>query len=87
MNSNKIKYLINIGMGFSFLTSFVTGLIKYPGLLPRLGFDYFGWPLGAISLVHEWSGITMGAFVFLHLVLNRKWIIDTTKKIFKPTSK
>ena len=44
-------------------------------------------PAALISDLHDWSGILLGLFVFLHLFLNRRWIISTTKKILAGSRK
>ena len=72
-----------MGLAVSFTLVFTTGIIKYPGLIQSLGVDYGLIPMGEISILHEWSGILMGSFVFLHLMLHRKWIIYVTKKYFR----
>ena len=82
MDRNHIKYLVNLGLILSFIITFVSGIMKYPGLLPRLGINYFKLPMGAISLAHDWGGNAMGVFVLFHLILNRRWLVDTTRKIF-----
>ena len=82
MDKNKLKYFIDAGLGISFFAVFITGIIKYPGLVHSLGADYRQIPMGGISRVHDLSGVTMGFFVLLHLTLNRKWIVSTTKELF-----
>jgi len=77
----KAKWLIDVLMGISFLVCFVTGLLKYQDLLQVTGLNSVVLPFALISDLHDWTGLLMGLFVFLHLVLNRRWIVATTKKI------
>ena len=77
----KAKWLVDILMGISFLVCFVTGLLKYEVLLQVTGLNNVVLPAALISDLHDWTGILMGLFVVLHLVLNRRWILATTKKI------
>jgi hypothetical protein len=76
----KVKWLIDLLMGISFLICFVTGLLKYQDLLQVTGLNNVVLPFALISDLHDWTGLLMGFFVFLHLVLNRHWILATTKK-------
>ena len=81
MNTTKIRYAIDIGLLVSFFSVFVTGTIKHPitssGIWARLGI----YPTYGISQIHDTSGLVMGILVLLHLVLNWKWIVATTKMI------
>ncbi|HVP97251.1 DUF4405 domain-containing protein [Methanoregula sp.] len=81
MDTIKVKWLIDLLMGISFLVCFITGLLKYPVLLQLTGLNNVILPSALISDLHDWTGLLMGLFVFLHLLLNRRWIIATTKKI------
>ena len=81
MDTNRILYCIDLAMGFVFLVSFVTGLLKLTLLLRMTGLSAVVLPSALISDIHDGSGILLGFFVFLHLYLNRGWIISMTKKI------
>jgi len=85
MEKNKIKYFIDVGLLISFIVVLVTGIIKFGTLLRTIGINlnYKELPMSQISLVHDWSGIFMGLFVLVHLILNIDWIIATTKDFFK----
>ncbi len=82
MDKPKTKYFIDIGMGLSFLIVFITGILKMPGIRENLGFIYAIIPRAQMSFLHDWSGIIMGIFVFIHLILNWDWITNMTKNIF-----
>jgi len=82
MNRNHVNYIIDVGMGLAFIASAVTGIIKFPGLLqrigiaPRLNFYY-------INIIHDWSGLVLAVLVLVHLILHWKWIKEMTVKIFQ----
>ena len=80
MDKLKLKYIINVGLLISFVAVFVTGIIKFPGLLASLGIGRSGLPWAQISKVHDWSGLVMGILVFAHLVQNWSWMVATTKR-------
>ncbi|WP_292369380.1 DUF4405 domain-containing protein [Methanoregula sp. UBA64] len=77
----KIKWLTDLLLGISFVICMVTGLLKYSVLLQLTGLNNVVLPSALFTDLHDWSGLLMGFFVFLHLLLNRRWIIITTKKI------
>jgi hypothetical protein len=78
----KVKWLVDLLMGISFIICFITGLLKDADLLQLTGLNNVVLPAAQISDLHDWSGLLMGLFVFLHLIMNRHWILATTKKIF-----
>jgi hypothetical protein len=59
---------------------FITGIAKWPGLITSLGLKYSSLPFGAISSLHDWSGIGIGILAALHVILHRKWIAAMTSK-------
>lgn len=83
MERSKINYAIDVLLGISFLLVFVTGILKWPGLLFRLGISIKSLSLKSLSRIHDWSGLVMGMLVFIHLIMHWKWIVVMTKKIFK----
>ena len=83
MDKNKIIYIVNIGLLAVFFSLFTTGLIKFPGLLQYFGITRGMLPFSTISTIHEWSGITLSILVFIHLILNLKWIVVMTKKYLR----
>lgn len=82
MDQIKTKYFVDVGMGISFLAVFITGIIKFPGLLAFFGINRNNLPFITISKIHDWAGVLMGLFVLIHLILNRKWIVNVTKSFF-----
>lgn len=81
MDHNKHLYATDLLMGIFFITSFVTGLLKFTPLLRATGLNQMVLPSALISDIHDWSGILMGLFVCLHLYMNRRWIITMTRNI------
>ena len=77
INRNQIRYVVDVFMGIFFIILFLTGLMKWPN-------KAFGnmIPSNSISLIHDYSGILLGIFVLIHLILNWTWILNMTKKIF-----
>jgi cytochrome b subunit of formate dehydrogenase len=81
MDRQLVKWCVDLAMGIAFLVSFITGLLKLTLLLRVLGLTFVMLPLARISDIHDWSGIVLGCCVAVHLFLNRRWIISTTKKV------
>jgi hypothetical protein len=82
MDKAKLNYIVDLGLIVSFLGVFITGIVKFPGLLQSLGVDVKNLPWREISKVHDWSGLVMGILVFVHLVIHWNWIVCMTKKYF-----
>jgi len=83
MNRTKLNYWIDVGLAISFFTCFITGLIKWPGLVKIIGVStYKTIHFRNISSLHDLSGLIMGLLVLIHLVLHWKWIVCVTKSIF-----
>jgi hypothetical protein len=87
MNTIILKWLVNLALGISFFVCFITGLLKYTVLLQVTGLSNVVLPSAFISELHDWSGIVLGLLVFLHLYLNRRWIITMTREILANTPK
>ncbi|MFH0798249.1 MAG: DUF4405 domain-containing protein [Candidatus Woesearchaeota archaeon] len=83
MDRIKLLYWNDVLMGISFILSGVTGVIKFPGLLMKLGISFQSIPIRTISDVHDWSGLAMVLMVFVHLALHWNWIVCTTKNMFR----
>ena len=83
MNRTKLNYIVNMGLGLSFFICFVTGLIKWPGLIKLIGTSaYRTLQFRNISMIHDWSGLIMGLLVLVHLTLHWRWIVAVTKNMF-----
>ena len=79
----KTNYWIDVGLAITFIIAFVTGIIKWPTLLPKLGISYSSLPMAKLTRLHDVSGLIMGLLVFVHLILHWKWIVVMTKSLFK----
>ena len=88
MEREKLLYLIDVLLGISFLSVFVTGLFKWRGVGTYLE-EALGLTLNyqQLSTIHDWSGLFLGLLVFIHLALHFRWIVAMTKNIFKRGSK
>ena len=82
MNKAKLNYWIDIGLAIAFFICFITGLIKWPGLIKIIGTSaYRALHVRNISMLHDWIGLIMGLLVLIHLTLHWKWIISMTKNM------
>ena len=87
MNRTILNYWIDIGLSISFFICFITGLIKWPGLIKLIGVSaYKVLHVKNISFLHDWSGLIMGLLVLIHLALHWKWMVCVTKSILKKRS-
>jgi hypothetical protein len=83
MNRKILKWSLDLAMGITFVICFVTGLLKFTLLLRLTGLNGLVLPSAFISDLHDWSGILLGLLVFVHLSLNRNWIISMAKQVIK----
>ncbi|MCF7866380.1 DUF4405 domain-containing protein [Candidatus Woesearchaeota archaeon] len=83
MNKNVQNYIIDICLLISFIITFFTGIFKWPGLLDFLNMNPRSFNFYLINKFHDWSGLAMGLFVLIHIMLHWKWIITMTKKIIR----
>jgi hypothetical protein len=82
MNSNTIKWFVDIGLLVAFLACAITGLFKFTLLMRMLGLTELIFPLALMSDIHDWTGLALVILVAIHLFLNRRWIVSMTKKVF-----
>jgi hypothetical protein len=82
METWKKNYIVDVLLALSFLAVTLTGILKFPGLIPALGLSYRDLPMVFLSNLHDWSGIAMAVLVLIHLILHWNWIVTFTKKIF-----
>ncbi|MBW2966281.1 DUF4405 domain-containing protein [Candidatus Woesearchaeota archaeon] len=83
MNKSKLNYWIDIGLGISFIISFITGLFKFPGITQYFTAVFRVIPSYYMSKIHDYSGLVMGSLVLVHLILHWRWIVAMTKNILK----
>jgi len=84
MEKNIWKYILDVGLGISFLIVALTGIFKFSGFREFFGITlgYRDSPMPLISFFHDWSGVVMAVIVLLHLILNFDWIVSMTKSFF-----
>ena len=82
MNKSLANYIIDISMGIAFIVSFITGILKWPGLLRFLHLNSGNLPMLQITIIHDWSGLIMGILALAHIVLHWSWIVCITKSYF-----
>lgn len=83
LNKRNIYYIIDLGLLVSFMLNFITGLLK---LLDIYGYIFY--PTGFlvnISIVHNWSGLSLGIIASLHAILHLKWFVQKTKQLLRGT--
>ncbi len=83
MNKTLLNYIIDAGLAVTFLSVSLTGILKFPRLLPALGIQHRSLPMYQISAIHDWSGIIMAALVLIHLALHWNWRVCMTKSFLK----
>lgn len=82
MDKCTVNYIIDIGLGISFILAFFTGIIKWPRFIRIFGMSYSDLPMKVITGVHDFSGLVMGLLVLVHIILHWKWIVLFTRRIF-----
>jgi hypothetical protein len=83
IKKSTLKYYIDLGLLFTFATTFITGMIKFTPLTNVFGLNPRTLPMGDISFIHDWGAMTMGFLILGHLLLNWTWITNMTKKRLK----
>ena len=82
-----VRWIVDMTMGATFLVTVITGLFNWTLLMRTLGLTDIVLPLALMSEIHSWSGPLLALLVFIHLFINRAWILATTKKILFGKSK
>jgi hypothetical protein len=80
IKKSTLKYFIDMGLLFTFATTFITGMIKFTPLTNLFGINPRTLPMGDISFIHDWGAMVMGFLILGHLVLNWTWLTNMTKK-------
>jgi hypothetical protein len=81
MNIQVVRWGNDVAMGVSFLVCFITGMFKFTFFMRLFDLTSLVLPIALMSKIHDWSGLALGLFIAVHLVLNRTWIITMTRKI------
>lgn len=77
------NYIINIILLISGIMVAVTGIIKFPGFITKIGLSYKDLPMGTISAVHDWSGLVMVISLIFHIIFHWNWLPAVTKTLFR----
>ena len=80
---NIINYSVDIVLGILFFLIFITGIIKFPGVISFFGKNPRTFPLYEVSTIHDWSGLLAIGLLIVHVVLHFQWIVSTLKAFFK----
>ncbi|MEM3499381.1 MAG: DUF4405 domain-containing protein [Candidatus Bilamarchaeaceae archaeon] len=87
----KINYFIDLLMVILFIAVSLSGLIIFFFLPSGSGWYgvkyFFGIPRHNIVDIHNWSGFALIVLITAHIILHYKWIIETTKNLFKQENK
>ena len=70
MNRNKINFVLNILLIIVFAVVAVIGILKFPGLIPYFGMSYMLLPIGDLSTLHDWLGMTLIVLIIVHVSIN-----------------
>ena len=81
MNLQLVKWTVDLAMGVAFLACFITGMFKFTYFMRLSGLTSLKLPIAQTSNLHDWSGLFLGLFVAVHLILNRGWIVAMTRKV------
>jgi len=81
MNMQVVKWAVDLAMGVAFLACFITGMFKFTYFMRLFGLTSLILPIAQMSNLHDWSGLLLGLFVAVHLILNRGWILAMARKI------
>jgi uncharacterized protein with FMN-binding domain len=73
----KVNYAIDAGMLIAFLACGLTGLAKMPQFALPIPLELYG----AVSFLHDWSGIASVALIIVHFVLHAKWFGTMTARL------
>jgi hypothetical protein len=76
-------FMVNLGLFISFFLVAVTGILKFPRLLPALGVNMLRFPIGTVSAIHDWAGVAMLVFVFFHILFYYRSFVAMVRRIFK----
>jgi len=74
MNNKKLLKNLYKGLTISFLVAAITGIIRFPELLPFFGVKVKELPWAEISWVHRWSGVVAVLFFIGTIIIKKKMI-------------
>ena len=76
-----LLYIVDVLLFIFSIIVVISGVIKFPGLLPLLNIDPFSLPQAEITFLHDWIGIVLTVLTLVHIILNCKWIKAMSKKL------
>jgi hypothetical protein len=82
MGKEIANYFVDLALVLVFLSSGITGLLKFPGFLGLFGYNYKYLQQFGLNQVHDFSSILLVLLVLVHLALNFPWLAAMTKKVF-----
>jgi hypothetical protein len=80
---NTLNYIIDVGMAIFVIISALTGVLKFQAI-PRslVRYDIY-LPTYVITEIHKWAGLLLAASALAHLILHWKWLVGTSKILFR----
>jgi len=81
MKRNMLLYIVDVLLFVFSIIVVISGVIKFPGLLPLLNIDPFSLPQAEITFLHDWIGIVLTVLTLVHIILNWRWIQAMSKKL------
>ena len=81
MKRNTLLYIVDVLLFVLSIIVVISGVIKFPGLLPLINIDPFSLPQAEITFLHDWIGIVLTGLTMVHIILNWKWIKAMSKKL------
>ena len=87
MTKSRLNYWIDIGLLLTFISTFSTGIIKFPGFLRFFGISPRHLPMDLLMFIHDWGGVGIGVFSLLHVILHWKWMVKMTTNMFPKSEK
>ena len=76
-----LLYIVDVLLFIFSIIVVISGVIKFPSLLPLLNIDPFSLPQAEITFLHDWIGIVLTVLTLVHIILNWKWIQAMSKKL------
>ena len=86
-NKRTVNTFLFFGLFAFFFASFITGIIKFPELQSYFLFVYNYIPAARLSNLHDFSGLILVSFIFVHLLMKRKHIGEYMAANFKISRK
>ncbi len=79
----KVMYCVNVGLFISAAISVITGIVKFPELIRYVSQTGLILPYNTISVAHDWGGIILALLLLVHIALNWRWMVTTTRTLLR----